>query len=80
MENQSIGIQTGVIRIYYSLHVCIWSCTTRAPVLEVTYNRNDWNFLSFRFCIGWLFVDLRGIERLIYLSAALLLIQPSWGS
>ena len=54
-----------------------------APVLEVT-----WVFITAMIgifclsvsCIGWLFVDLRGIERLIYLSAALLLIQPSWGS
>ena len=54
-----------------------------APVLEVT-----WVFITAMIgifclsvsCIGWLFVGLRGIERLIYLSAALLLIQPSWGS
>ena len=31
-------------------------------------------------CIGWLFVDLKGLERLIFLSASLMLIQPSWKS
>ncbi len=31
-------------------------------------------------CIGWLFIDLKGLERLIFLSASLMLIQPSWKS
>ena len=52
-----------------------------APPAEVT-----WVFITAMIgifclsvaCIGWLFVDLRSLERLIYLSAAVLLIQPSW--
>ena len=31
-------------------------------------------------CIGWLFVDLTRLERIVFLSASLMLIQPSWKS